>query len=141
MTTTVSQIRKGLQTRLKAISGLQAHAFWPDTVNTPAAVVKPMSGQYHQAMGDPGFQMVSFEITLAIAATAKGLERGQIALDPYLDAEGTRSIKAAIEGDLTLGGLVSTLIVSGWDNYGAMAIGKVADIEYLGAQIQVTVWP
>lgn len=138
MTATISQVRKGLETQLKAITGLRAHATWPDTVNAPAAIVKPMSGQYHEAMGSPGYSAQTYEITLVIAATEKGLARGQEALDPYLDDTGTKSIKAAIEGDVTLGGLVQTLIVSGWDTYGSIAIGTV---EYIGAKLHVNVWP
>lgn len=138
MTATVTQIRSGLAARLNTISGVRASASWPDTLNLPAAIVKPTSGQYHQAMGSPGYSQITFEIVFLAASTQLGLKRGQEALDPYLDASGSQSLKAALEGDLTLGGFAQTLIVTGWSNYGSFAVGE---IEYIGAQLTVEVWP
>lgn len=138
MTGSITQIRNGLAMSLKAIPGLRVEAVWPDTLNTPAALVRPMNGRFHEAMGSPGFSYLTFEIVILAAATAKGLKNGQELLDPYLEPSGPKSLKAAIERDITLGGVVTTLIVLGWQNYGSLA---VADIEYLGAQLSVDVWP
>lgn len=137
---TVTQIRSGLAARLATIAGLKASSVWPDSLNLPAAIVRPQTGLYHQAMGDPGYQQLTYEIVLLVAPLQNGLAVGQSTIDPYLDASGTKSIKAAIEGDVTLGGLVSTLIVTGWRDYGTlMAASKVADIEYFGAILDVIV--
>jgi hypothetical protein len=136
--TSISQVRAGLEFRLKGISGLQVYAVWPDSLMTPAAIVRPMSGQYHQAMGTPGFSELSLEITFLAAASQKGLENGQRLLDDYLDDTGPKSIKAAIEGDTTLGGIIQSLIVTGWTDYGSLA---VAEIDYLGATLHLQAWP
>jgi hypothetical protein len=138
VTASISQVRKGLEFRLKSITGLHAYPVWPDTVLTPAAIVKPMTGLFHQAMGSPGHAELTMEITFLAAASGKGLANGQKILDDYLDVEGPKSIKKAIESDITLGGIATTLIVTGWSGYGSMVVGE---IEYLGAQLQVDVWP
>jgi hypothetical protein len=132
----VSAIRDGLRTRLATITGLRAYDVWPDQVHAPAAMVQPVRGRYKEALG--GVPRLTFRVVLAAAPVQRGLARGEDVLDPYLDDTGATSIKAALEGDKTLGGIVASLHAVEWDDYGLVAIGGV---DYVGASVEVEVWP
>ena len=129
-------IRTGLQAALATISGLRASDVWPDTINTPVALVKPMSGDYHQTRAfGPGLVKVVFEITILAAPLQQGLAKGQKALDPYLGT-GAGSVQNAVEADQSLGGTATSVVCHGWKDYGSMI---VAEIEYVGAKFDVEV--
>ncbi len=129
-----SAIRDGIQTRIETITGLRAYSVWPDTVNAPAVLVKPLRWGYRRAIGN--VNQAAFEL-LVIVSMGAGLARAQAALDAYLDDTGVTSIKAAIEGGKTLGGIVDTLVVDGWRDYDSYEINGV---DYLGAKINLEVW-
>ena len=131
---TLSQVRDGLKTRLATISGLRAHDTWPDTVNPPAALVRPTSGGFGESYGNG--TRFDFEIVLVLQLGT--LRQAQDALDAYLDSSGSSSIVAAIEGDRTLDGYADTLAVTGWRDYGGLEIGTVT---YLGCKFDCQVWP
>ena len=132
----LAAVRSGLQVRLATISGLRAYTVWPDQVNTPAALVRPVSDPYQLTLTN--VQTWTFEVVLVAFPAQDGIARGQDALDPYLAFAGTQSIRAALVGDKTLGGIVSTLSVDGWRSYGVIDIG--IGIEYIGATVDVQVW-
>ncbi len=130
-----STIRDGLKTRLETISGLRAYDVWPDTMNIPAAIVRPVNMDYYNTLTNVATLMV--EIHLLAASIQNGLAKAQDILDTYLDATGTKSIKAAIEGDKTLGGTVTTCHVNRWFDYNSY---EVNGIEYLGCKLEVEIW-
>lgn len=132
----LSGIRSGIQTRLKTITALakRAHALWPDQITCPAALVKPLALEFSQSFAQA--TLVTFEVILLAAPAQAGFERGQTALDDYLDETGASSIKAAIEGDLTLGGTVDWVHVARWRDYG---IVDVNGVEYWGVTFDVEV--
>lgn len=136
----VATIRDGLKTRLATISGLRAHDVWPDTVNTPAAIVRPDRREFALSMGSSpaAANALYFVVTLYAASTENGLARAQEAADAYLDDSGASSIKAAIETDKTLSGTATTCRVVRWYDYDTYQVG---DIEYLGVRFEVEVWP
>ncbi len=123
---TVSAVRDGLQTRLATISGMHAYDVWPDTIQTPAALVLPMRGNYHDTFN--GRSTMNFEIMVVVQESS--LKRAQDLLDAYLTFSGASSIAAAIEGDDTLGGAAESAMVTGWRDYGDVAINGVG---YMGA--------
>jgi hypothetical protein len=132
----LAAVRDGLKARLATISGLRAHDVWPDTVNAPAALVRPIRDPIQETLSNQ--QSWRFEVVLVAAPAQAGMARGQDTLDPYLAAAGTLSINAALRGDRTLGGIVSTLNVEGWRDYGVLDLG--IGIEYVGAIFDVQVW-
>ncbi len=141
---TIAAIRDGLKDRIATIDGLHGYDVWPDNVEPPAAIVVPKRGMYHQAMGNPGHTNLEFEVILLAAAVQRGYVRGQNAVDPYLDDAGSSSIKGAIEGDPTLGGIVTTTKVTGWRDYGSLSVNNetiVGGLEYWGAKLDVEVYP
>ncbi len=133
----LSNIRDGIKTRLQTITALANRAYdtWPDQILTPCAIVKPISWEYRQAMGN--VNKLLFEIVIVAASVQPGLERAQDALDAYLEDDSATSIKKALEGGKTLSGYATTLQVPGWRDYGSIEIGG---IEYLGAVVDVEVW-
>jgi hypothetical protein len=135
--TTMSQLRDALKTRLATIGGdLSPYDTWPGIINTPAALVMPIQADFHLAMGSPGYEEVKFEVLLLLQVG--DMEYAQDDLDAYVDPSGVKSIKAAIEGDVTLAGIADSLIVSRFRDYGELGVNGV---QYIGAVFEVTVWP
>jgi hypothetical protein len=109
-------IRTALQTALANVSGLTAYTYWPDACQTlPAAMPVPGPGVYGETFDDQG--SIVFEIHLLAAWAEGGFETGQQLLDAFLVDTGSTSVRAALEADCTLGGVVQDLRVRGWRDY------------------------
>jgi hypothetical protein len=136
-----SAIREALAVRVRTVTTLQyrTHTNVPPKVVTPAAFIAPDNWDYHQTMGSSGLNHAKFSVTvLAAPFDLSTNERAQLALDAFLDDSGaTTSVKAAIEGDLTLNGTVNTLIVTGVRDYGVI---EWNGLNYIGAVLDVEVW-
>lgn len=129
----VSAIRTGLATRLATISGLRSSSFVPDNPTPPIAVVVPERVDFDSTMGR-GLDSLAFNI---VVIAQRASERGaQAVLDGYCSSIGSSSVKAAIEGDRTLGGAAQDCRVITMSNYGPLLIGETT---YLAATFQVTV--
>ena len=94
----LAEVRDGLKTRLATITGLRAHDVWPDQVNTPAAMVRPISDPIQETLS--GIQSWRFEIVLIGYPAQQGMARGQETLDGYLAASGSQSVAAALRESL-----------------------------------------
>jgi hypothetical protein len=131
---TVSTIRDGIKTRLATISGLNTYDTVPDNPMVPFAAVLPTGIEYDAAMAD-GAHAYRFGILVAVHRASEGV--AQDALDAYCDATGTKSIRAAINGDRTLAGEVFSCRVTEMRNYSQLPIGETT---YLGAEFVVEVY-
>lgn len=131
----VRAVRAGLVARLQTISGLRVYDNVPGQPMTPAAVVRP---------GEPA---VVFDSTMArgcdemlftvlVLVSFANHDTAQDALDPYLSGSGDQSLKAVIEAEQTLGGVVSYARVARIGSYGEVAY---AGATYLGADFTVEV--
>jgi len=130
-----SAIRSGLKTRLATSSTfIQVAATVPDTVSVPAAIVQPGSpvAEYHQAFNN-GLELFVFNIL--VLAQRFDEEANQTLLDGFLSGSG--SIRALIEGDVTLGGTCSTCQVVSANTYGLVDIN---DTPFLGCEYSVEVY-
>lgn len=130
---TLDQLRSGLKTRLATISGLRATATMPSDVNPPAAAVMPVEGLFDEDFD--GNDTYQFDVHVWVSAA--DLNRAQTAIDAYLSRSGTNSIKAAIDGDPTLGGVADGTKVKGFRDYAQ--ITDVAGRSLLTARLQVEV--
>ena len=130
---TIGQIRTGLSNRLATITGLRSGPTIPDNVNPPYAIVAPSSVDYHQAFNN-ALSTYNFTVTLVVGRVSE--RTAQNSLDVYCSPTGTGSIRVAIEGDKTLGGVVFDTIVTGMRNYGSVTIG---DNNYLAAEFDIAV--
>jgi hypothetical protein len=127
----ISSIRTGLATRLGTISGLRTSAFMPDNPNPPIAVVMPSSVSYDDTFRK-GMQTYVFNVLVIVGRVDE--RTAQLNLDGYVSSTGSSSIKLAIEGDKTLGGIVFDTRVSEMRNYGQLAVSEVT---YLTAEFTI----
>ena len=109
MTATISQVAAGLSTRLATISGLRTFSSQPEQIAPPVGYPVLNSVTYHRAFQD-GVVSTSWSIIVIVGRYTDA--RAHVALDDFLSGTGSSSIRAAIEGDKTLGGLVQTTIVA-----------------------------
>jgi hypothetical protein len=131
---TLTEIRNGLATRLATISGLRVSATLPEQLNPPIAVIGPEAITY-DLNNRNGLHQYTMTVTLIVArADARS---AQTQLDAYVAPSGSSSVKAAIEGDRTLGGKVDTCRVTTVTNY---AMTDTLEIPYLGLDFTVEVW-
>jgi len=130
-----SAIRSGLKTRLATSSTfIQVAATVPDTVSPPCAIVSPGApvADYDLAFNN-GLERFIFKLT--VLAQRFDEEANQDLLDGFLSGSG--SIRALIDGDLTLGGSCKTCRVVSADTYGLVEIN---DTPYLGCDYTVEVF-
>ena len=131
---TMSQIRAGLADRLGTIDRLRVRDFMPDAVTPPMAVVSPSQVNY-DLNAQAGLTNYSFTVSLIVVrADARS---AQLEADKYIAPTGEYSVKAAIEGDRTLGGTVNTVRVTAVNNYTSQ---DVNDTLYLALDFEVEVW-
>lgn len=133
-TTTVTQIKEGLQTRLATISGLRSYVQQPDNNNAPFAWPMLESITYNGAMGG-GLIIHTFTVSVVVGRASE--RTAQNALDGYLSYAGATSVRAAIEGDRTLGGVVQDLIVESASNISTL---DANDTTYLMVDFRVVVY-
>ena len=129
----ITAIRSGLATRLATITGLRSGPTIPDNVNPPYAIIAPSSVDYHRAFNN-ALSTYNFTVTLVVGRVSE--RTAQNSLDVYCSPTGNGSIRVAIEGDRTLGGVVYDTIVTGMRNYGSVTIG---DNNYLAAEFDIAV--
>lgn len=123
-------IRDALKVRLQTISAtLEVYDTVPGQITTPCAIIGvPEKIEYDLAMarGADGW-----DIPIRIHVQLSDYKQAQDDLDAYLDSDSGNSVKAAIEGDQTLGGVASTLQVKEMRDYGEYTYGNTT---YLGAE-------
>lgn len=104
----ITDIRDGLETRLKTISGLEVLDHSPDGVLVfPLAIIHPPGRRPRQTFS--GAHLYRFEIELRLA----GMIPAELwaSLDSYMAPTGSLSLEAAIDGDKTLGGVAAYAVV------------------------------
>lgn len=133
MPATVSQVADGLKARLATVTGLRTFSYQPEQVNPPVAFPVLESIEYHKAFGGGDVQMR----WTVIVIVGRYLDRVAHAnLDGYLSYDGATSLRAAVEGDRTLGGVAQTLILDSSISIGSLA---VAEAEFLQVSFSVLV--
>jgi hypothetical protein len=106
----ISAIRAALKTALDNVTGLTAYTYWPAGCSElPAAMPVPGPTTYGETFDDQG--SVNFEVHLLAAWAESGFETGQALLDAFLDDVGASSVRAALEADITLGGVAEDVRV------------------------------
>lgn len=133
MAVTIEQMLTGIETALEAIPDFRATNYVPGQVNPPCAfpIVPPF--EYRKTFGR-GMYMLPFQIAVLVGTQ---LERsGQHKLASYADQTGTNSIRAALEADKTLGGLVQDVVVVGFSPEGLQEVGVIG---YVGGVINIVI--
>lgn len=121
--TTIPAVMAGIETRLKTITGLRTAAYAADQVNPPMAIVAPPAIDNYRATFARGQFVLEPEVYVLVSAS---LDRvGQTALAGFASPVGAGSIPAAIEGDRTLGGVVSDCVVQSFRPLGVEEVGVI----------------
>jgi hypothetical protein len=132
----VAAVASGLQARLATISGLRTTNYQPEQLNPPFAYPALNSITYNRTMGG-GSSVSTMDFTCHVVV-GRWVDRvAHTNLDAYLSPNGASSIKLALEGDKTLGGACSDLVVNTSANISAL---EQDDAEYLQINFQVTVY-
>ena len=134
MSYSVTDIKTGIANALATIPGLRAYAQQPDNINAPFAWPMLDSITYNGAMRG-GLITNVFTVSVCVGRVAE--RTAQTALDGYLSYEGTTSVRAALESDRTLGGIVSNLLVESASNIATM---DGNDAVYLMVDFRVMVY-
>ena len=133
MPATVSQVAEGLRVRLATISGLRTFSYQPEQLNPPVAFPVVESIEYHRAFGGGDVRM-RFMIFVIVGRYLDRVAHAN--LDGYLSYSGATSLRAAIEGDTTLGGTAQTLVLDSGMSIGSLS---VAEAEFLQVSFSVLV--
>jgi len=128
-----SQVRDALKTRLQTISGLRVYEVIPEPVTPPCAIVGQLDFTF-DIDNARGLDQANVDIYVIVQRFSE--RAGQDKLDSYLAGSGATSIKAAIEGDRTLGGTVSTLRVIGAESGTYDSQGNT----FLSYRYRLTIW-
>jgi hypothetical protein len=133
---TVTAVADGLKARLATISGLRTSSYQPEQLNPPFAFPSLNTVTYNRTMGG-GNSVSTMDFTVSVVV-GRWVDRvAHTLLDNYLSPNGATSIKLALEGDKTLGGACSDLVVNTSANISAL---EQDDAEYLQISFQVTVY-
>lgn len=130
---TVSQISAALKQAIGTIPGLRVYDYQPDQLNPPVAIVGLTQVTYHRAF-QGGDAVHQYLVTVVVSRPSE--RSGQTQLDGFASYSGASSIRAAVEADPTLGGVVQAAVVERVDNVQYVTI---ADNTYLTVDFVVTV--
>jgi hypothetical protein len=128
-----SQVRDALKTRLQTISGLRVYELIPEPITPPCAVVGQLDFTF-DIDNARGLDQANVDIYVIVQRFSE--RAGQDKLDGYLAGTGATSIKAAIEGDRTLGGTCQTLRVIGAES----GTYDSQSVTFLSYRYRLTIW-
>lgn len=111
---TISGIRAGIAKNLATVVDVQVSAYMLSAPTPPCIHVFPQRVEYDKAMGR-GLDTSMFTVQAFVGLVSD--LGAQQKLDEYLDPAGARSVKAAVETDKTLAGLVSSVRVTDASGY------------------------
>ena len=133
MPATVSQVADGIKVRLATVSGLRTFSYQPEQLNPPVAFPVLESVEYHRAFGGGDVQM-RWQIFVIVGRYLDRVAHSN--LDGFLSFSGATSLRAAIEADRTLGGVVNTLVLDSGMSVGSLT---VAEADFLQIQCSLLV--
>jgi len=133
MPATVSQVADGIKVRLATVSGLRTFSYQPEQLNPPVAFPVLESVEYHRAFGGGDVQM-RWQVFVIVGRYLDRVAHSN--LDGFLSFSGATSLRAAIEGDRTLGGVVNTLVLDSGMSVGSLT---VAEADFLQIQCSLLV--
>jgi len=133
MPAAVSDVASGIAARLATISGMRTFAFDPMQYNPPVAFPILQNVRYHEAFAGGDVQM-EFSVMVIAARWAERLSYA--VLDGFMSYSGASSVRAAIEGDKTLGGVAQTCVLSSSANITSVSSGEA---EFLSVEFVLTV--
>lgn len=102
----MNNVRAGIVTNAKTISGLNGLSFAPDDAAEPVFWVGSAEIEYDKAMGSGQDQAI---LDCWIAITKANDEAAHTAVNEYLAGSGSKSLRVALRNDRTLGNSASDI--------------------------------
>lgn len=130
----IAALVDGLSANLGTVDKLRVQAEILDTVPIPCAIVGPPTSIDYDAVMARGADVYVFAVRVLVARASE--RSAQRALFAYASGTGSKSIKAAIESDPTLGGSADSVRVASAGNIGVYGYGEA---DYLGIEFTVEV--
>lgn len=134
MPATTQQAADAIEAALTNITGLRVFDHVPDVFATPCAFCLPDTIEYHDSFSSGGV-IQEFTVTLVVGRTSD--RAAQRSLYDYTSYSGSSSIRATIEADPTLGGVVQTSTVNTASNIRMLSQG---DATFLAVDFDLTVY-
>jgi len=131
---TVTEIKQGIANALATIPGLRSYSVQPDNLNPPFAWPMLDTVTYNGAMRG-GLITHVYTVTVVVGRAAE--RTAQNALDGYVSYDSATSIRAALEADRSLGGVVQNLLVESANN---ISTTEGNDTTYLMVDFRVVVY-
>ena len=132
---TVNAVALAIQSKLATISGLRTYNYQPEQLTPPVAYPELTQVVYHRTMGNSA-ALTQMEWLIHVIVGRYTDRTAHDLLDQYLSATGAKSVRAAIESDDTLNGVVQALILSTSADITSLTSG---DAEFLQIQFTLTV--
>lgn len=127
-------ILDGLAVALRTIPELRVFSYSPDVIAPPAAVVQlPSSITYGITFGGA---LDTYTIPVLVLVGSASDRAAQSNLASYMSTTGPNSIKGAVAGDSTLGGIVDIATITRCTGAASYTIGGT---DYLGARFDAEV--
>jgi sulfite reductase beta subunit-like hemoprotein len=133
MAGTLSDIRAGMGDALRVVNGLRVREHLPEQVDPPVAVLMLERVDFHGAFRG-GLSTWQFVVVVVVGRMAE--RSSQDLLDKFLSWDSSQSIRAALEADMTLGGVAHTCKVGAARAVRPMQVG---DANYLAVEFEVEV--
>lgn len=140
MAASLADIRQGLAANLAVLDGIQVSAYVLGNPSLPTIWVRPSPSdgfEYHRAFAN-GLESWTMLVQAYFASGISDIG-AQKNLDALLESTGATSVKAAIEADKTLGGVIKDLKVTTCTGY--LEYGRPDGTTALGCDWTVVVYP
>ena len=132
----IESIGNGIATRLKTISGLRVYApsELPDTLSQfPVALILPRVTEYKKDFDES----TDYVFRIIVCLTSSDRPSAMNKLLDYIEATGSSSVVAAIDGDKTLNSTADSSEIIENTGFGAITWGGHL---YLGTEFELQVW-
>lgn len=116
----VGDLRSALRDNLKSVPGMRmVYAYVASNPSPPCLQIWPSEiPAYHKTFGVSTARLAEVQFTVQAIVTMGTDVGGQQIMDELLDADGARSVSAAVESDPTLGGLSHDVYCTSNGGYG-----------------------
>lgn len=113
-------------------AGIRSLEYLGDQVNPPVALVAIDDVEFHQAMGNPGTALHVFIVYVIVARSSD--RAGYKTLEAFMSNTGEQSLRAVLEADTKLGGVVDSCLVAKANKPASINVGGVS---YMSCQLEV----
>lgn len=133
MINSITAVREGIKKNLQTITTMRVYDTIPDVIVPPCAVVGQLDFTFDASMAR-GLDTATCDVYVIVQRISE--RAGQDKLDEYLAGGGSKSIKAAIESDLTLNNSVKTCRVVSAES----GTYQTGDQTYLSYRYNLAIW-